>query len=300
MPTTWETLPPGVRIIGEDDLRRVGDLDEVLGEFYDDALRAAAVRAGRPERRLRTDIERVFITPGGTRGTAYRGPTDTNGIPNAAIDELEQRHLLRAERRAGALWYELTHDRLIDPIRHSNARATQHRARRARRRLAVAGVGALLAATVVGVVVGTQSQGDRPAAVVVITESSKVVVSASIPVGSQPSHVAVGAGLLWVTNTADDTVSEINPVSGLARRTRVGDRPTGIAANDTNVWVTDQGADTVTKLNAVDPGSGKQRIIVGDEPGAVAVSNGVAWVANSGSDSVTRIASDGTTTPRSP
>lgn len=290
----WETLPPGARVIGEDDLRRVGDLDEVLGEFYEDAVQAAAGLTRRPERRLRADVERVFITPGGTRGTAYRGSRDTDGIPNVEVEELERRHLLRAERRAGALWYELTHDRLIDPIQRANARAAQRRAGSLRWRLGVAGIAGLLVAAVVGVAVGIQTSGDSSADVTPLLAGS----TATVPVGSDPSDVALGAGRLWVTNYGDDTISAINPVSGRVDTIQLTDpgaphkdKPTGVAADETNVWVTDQGTDTVTKLDAAHPRDSdlRERIPVGDRPQAVAVARGTAWVANYGGKSVTQI-----------
>src|SRR5689334_4619165 len=40
-------------------------------------------------------------------------------MPNAAPDALVERLLLRREPRAGAEWYELTHDRLIGPIQEA-------------------------------------------------------------------------------------------------------------------------------------------------------------------------------------
>ena len=94
------------------------------------------------EYRLRRWIDGAFITSGGTRSTVYRTDTATAEIPNAAIDELESRHLIRAEWRAGARWYELTHDRFIQPIQSSNARFHSDR-QRVRRRRAAAGVVAL-------------------------------------------------------------------------------------------------------------------------------------------------------------
>jgi NTE family protein len=45
-------------------------------------------------------------------------------IPWAAVHALERHHVIRAEWRANAHWYELTHDRLIGPIRASNRRFT--------------------------------------------------------------------------------------------------------------------------------------------------------------------------------
>lgn len=50
----------------------------------------------------------------------YRDLESIAGIPNAAIEVLENMHLIRKEVRAGAHWYEPTHDRFIKPILSSN------------------------------------------------------------------------------------------------------------------------------------------------------------------------------------
>jgi hypothetical protein len=50
----------------------------------------------------------------------YRGRTKTGGIPNEAVDVLVAKFLLRAEVKSGGTWYELVHDRFIEPILQSN------------------------------------------------------------------------------------------------------------------------------------------------------------------------------------
>jgi formylglycine-generating enzyme required for sulfatase activity len=62
-----------------------------------------------------------LITPEGRRGLALQGQTETAGLPNAAVTALENHHLIRSEVRAGSRWYELSHDRLVEPIVQSNA-----------------------------------------------------------------------------------------------------------------------------------------------------------------------------------
>jgi tetratricopeptide (TPR) repeat protein len=116
----WSKLPSDVCEIDEQDLLQFGDVDEVLAGFYSEAVEAAAAAAGIDERELRVWVEEQFITRNGTRGTVYHTRDTTAGMPNGVIDELEARHLIRAEWRSGARWYELTHDRFIGPIRASN------------------------------------------------------------------------------------------------------------------------------------------------------------------------------------
>jgi hypothetical protein len=117
--TLWDSLPAGQRIITHRQLSDLGDVDTVLLGFYEKSLAVAARTSNVTESALRAWFEHTLITPEGTRGTVYRGERDTGGIPNVAIDVLENQHIIRAEPRGGALWYELTHDRLIDPIRRS-------------------------------------------------------------------------------------------------------------------------------------------------------------------------------------
>jgi DNA-binding transcriptional MerR regulator len=121
----WDDLPPDVHTITPAHIETYGDVDKTLMRFYEDALNAAATKTGVSNDRLRLWVDRYLITPRGTRGMVYRGPESTgredNAIPNAAVDVLEEKHLIRAEARAGGeRWYELTHDRFIGPIRESN------------------------------------------------------------------------------------------------------------------------------------------------------------------------------------
>jgi hypothetical protein len=167
--TLWERLPPDVTEIEQEDLREFGNVDQVLRRLYDDALQTAA-RGGRvKEPRLRGGFEEAFITPGGTRGSAYRDISSTAGIPNQAIDVFEAKRLLRAEERSGASWYELTHDRLIAPIRLSNelyAGARQRRTIQAAVVVAILSVIAMAAIIPIVVIKG----GARPGLTVVPRE----------------------------------------------------------------------------------------------------------------------------------
>jgi hypothetical protein len=43
-------------------------------------------------------------------------PTNNETIEKLIVT-LEEKHLIRAEWRSGAKWYEITHDRLISPIK---------------------------------------------------------------------------------------------------------------------------------------------------------------------------------------
>jgi hypothetical protein len=114
----WETLGPEAREIRGDDVAALGSVDNALGDFYATQVRAVAERAGSNEREIRTWFDEALITENGFRSQVLRGP-QTNGPE--VVRELENAHLIRAERRRGTEWYELAHDRLIEPIRANNA-----------------------------------------------------------------------------------------------------------------------------------------------------------------------------------
>ncbi|TMJ92616.1 MAG: ATP-binding protein, partial [Alphaproteobacteria bacterium] len=154
----WDDLPPDVHTITTAHIETYGDVDKALKRFYDDALEAATTKTGVSKDRLRLWVDRYLITPGGTRGMVYRGPESTGreerAIPNAAVDVLEEKHLIRAEARAGGeRWYELTHDRFIGPIRDSIRVWKEHYERRRRRwkLLRAMGLGASVGVAIVAI-----------------------------------------------------------------------------------------------------------------------------------------------------
>jgi tetratricopeptide (TPR) repeat protein len=121
--TLWQNLPASVTEITEAELQNFGDVNQALATFYEKAVHATVHEKGTPEGRLRRWFSEELITPAGTRGLVYRGSFETAGIPNEVVDDLEGiHHLLRGEERAGAHWYELSHDRFIRPIQESNRR----------------------------------------------------------------------------------------------------------------------------------------------------------------------------------
>jgi hypothetical protein len=100
------------------DTRR--DVGETLAAFYAQAVRLAAAKSRIAESAIRVWVGQKLITPGGTRALVYMGKASTEGLANAAVRVLEEERVIRPESRAGATWYELTHDRFIGPIRVSN------------------------------------------------------------------------------------------------------------------------------------------------------------------------------------
>ncbi len=109
--------------------------NQALLALYEQVIREVTQQVAVQEEKLRDWFERNLITPAGTRGTVFREQRETAGLPNATIDMLEQFHLIRAEARAGARWYELIHDRLIRPIQLSNQQWRENAKPRGWRRL---------------------------------------------------------------------------------------------------------------------------------------------------------------------
>lgn len=117
----WDSLPAAATVITEEHRRQYANVDQALSRFYEHAISAAAQEASLHPRVLREWCQRDLITSTGTRSFVHRGPEETAGLPNEAIKILDENfHLIRPERRAGATWYELTHDRLIGAIQDSN------------------------------------------------------------------------------------------------------------------------------------------------------------------------------------
>jgi len=117
----WDNLPEqSDKLITADEVAECGNIDEALTDFYESAVTAANQETKVSERKLRHWFSEELITPMQTRGLTLRGETETGGLPNAAVDVLGRHYIVRPEVRAGARWYELSHDRLVDPILRSN------------------------------------------------------------------------------------------------------------------------------------------------------------------------------------
>jgi len=116
----WEKLPAGQEVITTADVQKFGDVDQALTNFYKATLAKVVALSRLSPRRVRTWFSEQLITPARTRGLVYRGETETEGLPNSAVDVLNNAYIIRASVRAGDTWYELAHDRLVEPILEAN------------------------------------------------------------------------------------------------------------------------------------------------------------------------------------
>ncbi|MCP4540075.1 MAG: hypothetical protein GY832_23300 [Chloroflexi bacterium] len=117
----WDNLPEqDDYAIQWEEVKQYGDIDRALTDFYESAVTVAVDQSNVRERDIRWWFADQLITPMETRGIVLRGQEKTADLPNAAVDVLEQRRIIRADVRAGTRWYEICHDRLVDPIIASN------------------------------------------------------------------------------------------------------------------------------------------------------------------------------------
>lgn len=116
----WESLPLGVKEIDENFIENYGNANDSLASYYDVSITIAAKKSNIKEGVLRRWFGQKLITPDRTRGTVYKDAYVESGLTSGAVAILEDLHLIRAEMRGGAPWYELTHDRFIAPIIQSN------------------------------------------------------------------------------------------------------------------------------------------------------------------------------------
>ena len=116
----WQHLSSDKKEITEEDLASMGDVNQSLQEYYSESIADVSRDSGISERLIRDWFEHHLITEQGIRGQVLMAPEKSEGLDNSAIRLLEDAHLVRAEKRRGATWFELAHDRLIRPVRTSN------------------------------------------------------------------------------------------------------------------------------------------------------------------------------------
>jgi hypothetical protein len=119
----WSRLPQGAAAIEPDQIDpKGGDVDAALAEYYAEWVGRIANGDHVQERIIRDWFEHALLTEHGTRGQVLLTPRESQGLDNGTIQSLvKEAHLVRAEARRGSTWFELAHDRLIGPVKSSNA-----------------------------------------------------------------------------------------------------------------------------------------------------------------------------------
>src|SRR3990170_2498802 len=116
----WENLSPEGMHITEKDLQDVGDVDQSLAKYYEGRVQAVARAKKVQERLIREWFGKKLIATGGIRNLVLQEPNNKSGGLDDDVIQALQSDLVRAEKRGGATWYELTHDRLVEPIIANN------------------------------------------------------------------------------------------------------------------------------------------------------------------------------------
>lgn len=114
----WDALPAADVTIDGQNLQLFGNVTEALAYYYADSVTRVADGSEASERAIREWFGHRLITAGGLRGQVLRG--SGQGLGDKIVRHLLDTHLVRAEDRAGATWYELAHDRLIEPVLGDN------------------------------------------------------------------------------------------------------------------------------------------------------------------------------------
>jgi DNA-binding winged helix-turn-helix (wHTH) protein len=126
----WRRLPEGITRIEREHLRQAAGegktfkefVVNALDEFYNDVVEKVAnssetrENGGSSEELIRFGCMQ-FVTPASTRIMVRRTPQGRTGrLPDWIVKQLEKYYLLRCEERGGERWYELAHDRLVQPV----------------------------------------------------------------------------------------------------------------------------------------------------------------------------------------
>ena len=117
----WQALGPAETEITQNHLKDYGDVNRALSAFYERSIKTVFEKTQTPEADLRDWFGYTLITQEGRRAPVYRGAQKTEGLANAAVEMLDSMQLIKSELKGPSdRWYELAHDRFIEPVRQSN------------------------------------------------------------------------------------------------------------------------------------------------------------------------------------
>jgi hypothetical protein len=105
------------------DVDRLGSTDDAIRRYYADVVEEAAGSDRWAQRAIRNWIGSHLITREGFRSQTRTGPSVTGSAE--ILRSLQNGYLIRSDERAGTTWWELCHDRLVEPILNDNQRWTQ-------------------------------------------------------------------------------------------------------------------------------------------------------------------------------
>lgn len=98
-----------------------GELDEVLARFYCEAIGNVCSDQPHSEYKIRSFVQDGLISTKGLRNLVSQDQANqTWGVSQARLTALVEQHLIRVQKRNLVTYYELAHDRLVDPVRANN------------------------------------------------------------------------------------------------------------------------------------------------------------------------------------
>jgi YVTN family beta-propeller protein len=248
----WKEMSSGKYIIDKSHLKALADVNSALEDFYDSSVTEASNQIHIDEGYIRKLVDDKLITSSDTRAFVHKGAlTDfiqtldysiTIEKMDKLIDILEKKYLIRREWRSGANWYELTHDRIIGPIKKSNSRwkeskrykefqqrlkykRFQQRLKKQRRKITIMLISFIpIILLIVYLITWYNAQYIIPTA-------------ESISVADLPFRGSVDqtTGLLYVTNPKTDSINVINGKRNNVIASITGlDEPTDITVDSNN------------------------------------------------------------------
>lgn len=116
----WGSLAAKADVITGERLQAWGGVDKAMSDFYNAAVIQVAADSKTGEGRLRDWLRLTFITQLGTRDTVQETSLALSEIAPEVIAALVDRRILTAEHRGGAVWYQLSHDRLAYAVLTAN------------------------------------------------------------------------------------------------------------------------------------------------------------------------------------
>ena len=115
----WEAMPEDDLSIDESDIAEYAEVSKALAGYYAESVKKIGGGDRAVERSIREWVGSKLIV-GGIRSQVRQEAGQSGGLDNTVIDGLLGSYLVRTEQRAGANWFELSHDRLVEPVQLDN------------------------------------------------------------------------------------------------------------------------------------------------------------------------------------
>jgi YVTN family beta-propeller protein len=95
-------------------------------------------------------------------------------------------------------------------------------------------------------------------------------------VGKRPTGISAGEGI-WVANSAGDSVSRIDPADNSVETVPVGTNPTAIAVTSDAVWVVNKDDGTLSRIDPA-TNKVERTVSIGQAPDGIVFAEGLLWV----------------------